>query len=73
MIDYYSIACPHKTTHSPLLNKLCGILEVSSNVLYQPGLLLLTQHLAPKCAHLGEVVVISCVVTLHITSHLGGR
>jgi len=34
MIDYYSIACPYETTHRPLLNKLCGILKVSGNVLH---------------------------------------
>ena len=64
---------PHScnaSTYCPMLNEFGGILEVSSNVLYQSGLLLFTQHLAPECTHLREVVVIGCVVALCITSCL---
>ena len=64
---------PHScnaSTYCPMLNEFSGILEVSSNVLHQSGLLLLTQDLAPECTHLREVVVIGRVVALCITSCL---
>ena len=53
-----------------MLNEFGGILEVSSNVLHQSGLLLLTQHLAPECTHLREVVLICCVEALCINTCL---
>ena len=57
-------------TYCFTLNKFSGIFEVSSNVLHQSSLSLLTQYLAPECTHLREVVVICCVEALCITSYL---
>ena len=64
---------PHScnaSTYCPMLNEFSGILEMSSNVLHQSGLLLFTQHLAPECTHLREVVIVCSVVALCITSCL---